>query len=140
MKLKIKKLNKDAIIPNYAHDGDAGFDLYSIMDFKISPNERKSIPTGIAMGIPKGYVGLMWDKSGLSHKSGIKLFGGVIDSGYRGEVYVGLINLSKKKFEFKKGHKIAQMLIQKVERVDFKEVEDLGKTTRDKGGFGSTGK
>ena len=140
MKIKLKKLHKKAIIPKHAHSSDAGLDLFTIISFEMTPNERKSIPTGIAIEIPEGYVGLIWDKSGLSHKYGIKSFGGVIDSGYRGEVFVGLMNLSNKTFKFEAGHKIAQLLIQKVESVEFKEVKESSDTPRGRGAFGSTGK
>ncbi len=140
MKIKIKKLHPDAKIPQYAHAGDAGVDLFTVEPFELEPGERKSIPLGIAMEIPDGYVGLIWDKSGLSHKYGIKSFGGVVDSGYRGEIHAGVMNLSDKFFSFEKGHKIAQMLIQKVERAEFKEVDELSESVRGEGRFGSSGK
>lgn len=139
MKIKIKKLHPDAQIPKHAHMTDAGLDLFAIDAFEMKASERKSIPLGIAVEIPEGYVGLIWDKSGLSHKYGIKTFGGVIDSGYRGEIHVGLMNLSEESFKFEKGHKVAQLLIQKVEHVEFDEVEKLTDTERGEGGFGSTG-
>ena len=140
MKIKIKKIRPDAIIPKYAHPGDAGMDLYINEPVELEPGERKSIPLGISVEIPKGYVGLMWDKSGLSHKYGIKTFGGVIGSGYRGEIHAGVMNLSDKYFKFEKGHKIAQLLIQKIENVDFEEVSELSDSLRGEGGLGSTGK
>jgi len=140
MKIHIKKVHPDAHIPAFAHSGDAGMDLHTIEAFELEPGERKSIPLGIAVEIPEGYVGLIWDKSGLSHKYGIKSFGGVIDSGYRGEIHAGVMNLSDKYFKFEKGHKIAQLLIQKVEHVDFEEVAELSDTSRGEKGFGSSGK
>ena len=140
MKIKIKKIHPDAIIPKYAHPGDAGMDLYTVEAFELEPSERKSIPLGISIEIPEGYVGLMWDKSGLSHKYGIKTFGGVIDSGYRGEIHAGVMNLSDKYFKFEKGQKIIQLLIQKIENVDFEEVSELSDSSRGEGGLGSTGK
>ncbi len=140
MKIKIQKLNPEAKIPAYAHSNDAGMDLFALDAFEMLPNERKSIPTGIAFEIPDGYVGLVWDKSGLSHKYGIKTFGGVIDAGYRGEVCVGLMNLSDTSFRFEKGHKLAQILIQKIEHVEFEEVKELNGSSRGAGAFGSTGK
>lgn len=140
MELRIKKLHPDAKIPTRAHADDAGLDLYCYEEFKLEPGERKSIPTGIAMEIPGGHVGLIWDKSGLSHKYGLKTFGGVADAGYRGEIHVGLINLSERPFIFEKGHKIAQILIQKVEILDCVEVSELSDTSRGEGRFGSTGK
>lgn len=140
MKIKIKKVHPDAIIPKYAHPGDAGMDLYTVEAFELEPGERKSIPLGIALEIPDGYVGLVSEKSGLSHKYGIKGFGGVIDSGYRGEIHAGIMNLSDKYFKFEKGHKIAQILIQKIEEAIFEEVNELSESSRGKGGLGSTGK
>jgi len=140
MILKIKKLHPDAQIPKYAHHDDAGFDLFTIENTILKKGERVMILTGIAMEIPEGYVGLVWDKSGLAMKHGIKTIGGVVDSMYRGEIMVGLMNLSKEDYIFEKGHKVAQMIIQKKEFVDFKEVKELSDTTRGEGGFGSTGK
>ncbi len=138
MKIKIKKLNPDAIIPKYAHENDAGMDLFSIQEFILKPKHRAIIGTGISMELPKNYVALVWDKSGIASK-GIKTMGGVIDSGYRGEYKVILINLSSENFEIKKGQKIAQVLIQKIESPKIEIVENLKKSSRGSGGFGSTG-
>lgn len=140
MKLKIKKLNNEAVIPNYAHQNDAGFDLYSTETIEIASMSRVQVPTGIAIEIPDDYVGLVWDKSGLSHKNGLKTLGGVIDAGYRGEVKVGIINLGNEKYILEKGHKIAQMIIQKIEFCEIEIVEELSDSLRGEGGFGSTGK
>lgn len=140
MDLRVKKINSEAILPNYSYEDDAGFDLYSAEENILKPNERLSIPTGISMEIPVGYVGLIWDKSGLSHNYGIKTLGGVIDSGYRGEVKVGVINLSNENYIFKKGSKVAQMIIQKKETCKIVEVEELGEADRGDKGFGSSGK
>ncbi len=92
MEIKIKKLHPDAKIPVFAHAGDAGLDLYVPEAVHLLPGERKSIPLGLAFEIPDGYVGLMWDKSGLSHKHGVKTFGGVIDAGYLYAASVGRAN------------------------------------------------
>lgn len=140
MKLNIKKVHPDAIIPKYAHKGDAGFDIYMPASITIAPGERKSIPLGLAMEIPEGYAGLLHDKSGLSHKYGLKSFGGVIDSGYRGEVHAGIMNLSNEPYIFEKGHKAIQMLIMPVEIVDILEVDSLSESERGAGAFGSSGK
>jgi dUTP pyrophosphatase len=110
MKLKIKKLHPNAKIPSYAHHGDAGFDLYVPEPITLQPGDRKTIPLGIAVEIPDGYVGLMFDKSSLSHKQGLKTFGNVIDSGYRGEIHAGLINQSRQTQTLEAGQKIIQML------------------------------
>ena len=140
MELKVKKLSENAIVPNYAHPDDAGFDLYSVEAIEISPMSRVQVATGIALEIPIGYVGLVWDKSGLSHKHGLKTLGGVIDSGYRGEVKVGLTNLGSETYLLEKGHKIAQMIIQQKEFCKIIEVNELSETSRGDKGFGSTGK
>jgi dUTP pyrophosphatase len=126
-------------LPKYAHTNDAGMDLFSIEDKILESGERFVCGTGIALAISEGYVGLIWDKSGVAAKGGIKTMGGVVDSSYRGEVGVVLKNLSKEKYEIKKGEKIAQMLIQKVENPEIEEVSDLENTERGEGGFGSTG-
>lgn len=127
-------------MPKYATRDDAGMDLFSIESVAVEPMERAQISIGIAMEIPEGYVGLVWDKSGLSHKFGIKTLGGVIDSGYRGEIKVGVVNLGKEKYIFEKGHKVAQMIIQKKETPELVEVEELSNSERGHGAFGSTGK
>jgi len=140
MKLKIKRLDSSVNLPTYAHIGDAAFDLYASRDITLKPGERMSIPTGLSMEIPDGHVGLIWDKSGLSHKHGLKTFGGVIDAGYRGEILVGMMNLGTEAYTFEKNHKLAQMIIQKREKVDIIEVEKLSDTDRSDRGIGSTGK
>jgi dUTP pyrophosphatase len=140
MKILIKKLDPQAKIPQYALKGDVGMDLFSAEDVILRTGERISCKTGIAMKIPEGYAGLIWDKGGISHKFGIKTLGGVFDSNYTGEYLIGLINLGKEDFEIKKGQKIAQVLFQKVEHPEIEEAEDLPKTNRNDGAFGSTGK
>lgn len=140
MIIKIKKLHPDAKVPKYAHKGDAGFDLCASEDTLVKRGERISVPTGIAMEIPDGYVGLVWDKNGLSVINGIKTIAGVIDSTYRGEILVAVTNHGDRNHIFEKGQKIAQMLIQKVETAEFEEVNELSKTTRGEGRLGSTGK
>ena len=140
MKIKVKKLHPDAQIPIIAHLGDAGCDLFATEDVALKVGQREQVPTGLAFEIPDRYVGLIWDKSGLSHKAGIKTLGGVIDSGYRGEIMVGVINLGNESHTFKKGEKVAQLLIQKIQSPTFEEVIELSDTSRGEGGFGSTGR
>lgn len=140
MILRIKKLHPDAKIPKYAHHDDAGFDLFAIENKKVSPKERIPVPTGLIMEIPEGFVGLIWDKSGLAVKHGIKTIAGVIDSTYRGEILVAVTNNSDEEYLFEKGHKIAQMIIQRKETVEFEEVNELTETVRGEGRLGSTGK
>lgn len=140
MKLKIKKLKPEAKLPAYALPGDAGMDLFAAEKFTLKKGEKGAVPTGIAMEIPEGFVGLIWDKSGLAMKHGLKTLGGVVDSGYRGEVLVGMMNLGPADYTFEKGHKVAQMLIQKKESVAIEEASELSSTERGAGGFGSSGK
>ena len=142
IKLKVKKLNKLAEIPQYQTDEAAGFDLHSIEDIVIAPNERKLIGTGLSFEIPKGYEIQIRPRSGLAYKHGITVLNspGTIDSDYRGEIKVLLINHSNESFEIKVGERIAQAVIQAVIQANFEEVEELNDTTRGAGGFGSTGK
>ena len=127
-------------IPKYAHTGDAGADLTASQKMLIPPRDRLLVTTGIHLEIPEGHVGLIWPRSGLAVKKGIDCGAGVIDSHYRGEVKVLLFNHSDNEFHIEPGDRIAQILIQKVERVQFIPVNELSETARNKGGFGSTGK
>ena len=140
MEVRVQKLNKNATLPTFAHRADAGMDLCCVEDINVSAGERTQVRTGIAIAVPEGYVGLVWDKSGISHKSGIKTLGGVIDSGYTGEILVGVYNSDTENHTFKMGEKIAQMLIQRVEHPDIVEVLSLEETERGASGIGSTGK
>jgi dUTP pyrophosphatase len=138
LKVKVKRISPEARLPLYSHKGDAGMDLFSVVDDVIQAGEVKPVPTGIQMAIPEGYVGLIWDKSGISLRA-VHRLAGVVDAGYRGEVRVVMANLGKEPFPIKKGMKIAQMLIQPVETVDIVEADELDETSRGQGGFGSTG-
>lgn len=140
MILEFKKLNPDAKTPSYAHSGDACFDLNSIEEKSLSSMEKYLFKTGIAMAIPEGHVGLIKDRSGLAAKFGIHVLGGVIDSGYRGEISVVLINLGQHSYAIKKHDRIAQMLIQPVIPAHFQETHTLPQSSRGRDGFGSTGK
>lgn len=140
MLLKIKKIHPDAVMPHFAHVNDAGMDLFVPQDVVLKPGERKSVPLGIACEIPDGFAGIIYDKSGVSHRHGLKTFGEIIDAGYRGEIHAGIINLSTVEYVFKKGHKIAQMLIQRVEHPELVEAGELTPAQRGEKGFGSTGK
>lgn len=137
MKLSVKKIDNNAVLPTRAHVDDAGMDLYVNGKQVITAHTTLAVGTGIAMEIPSGYVGLIWDKSSVGAK-GLKTLGGVVDSGYRGEVKVVVHNLNDEDIVFEHGQKIAQMLIQKVELLDIEEVADLSSTVRGEGGFGST--
>lgn len=138
LRLLVKKINPMAKLPNYSHVGDAGLDLFACEEVILKPGEIKAIGTGLQMAIPDGYVGLVWDKSGLSLR-GLHRLAGVIDSGYRGEVKVVLINLGQEDLIIQPGMKIAQMLLQPVGTAEVMEVEELESTSRGEGGFGSTG-
>ena len=127
-------------IPQYAHAGDAGADITASEKIAIPPRERILVSTGVRLEIPEGYVGLIWPRSGLAVKKGIDCGAGVIDSHYRGEVKVLLFNHSDNEFQIEPGDRIAQILIQKVERVEFHLVDQLNETARSDAGFGSTGK
>ncbi|MGB2762836.1 MAG: dUTP diphosphatase [Candidatus Aminicenantaceae bacterium] len=139
MELKVKRIHKDAKLPLYQHKGDAGLDLFSSVDCVLEKGEVKPVPTGVQVAIPERYVGLVWDKSGISLK-GVHRLAGVIDSGYRGEVRVVMVNLGDEPFVIEKGMKIAQLLIQLVTEVKVVESESLEETSRGEKGFGSTGK
>ena len=136
--LQIKKLDPNAIVPQRAHPGDAGLDLFSTEDKILPPHEPIKIKTGLAMAIPFGNVGLICDRSSMGAQ-GIRTLGGVIDAGYRGEVQVLLINLKNNPFEIKRGQKIAQLLVQPVQLYTPAEVFELEDSARSLGGFGSTG-
>lgn len=129
-------------LPQYAQPGDAGADLRSNQDLVIAPGERVTVSTGIAIALPAGYVGLVHSRSGLAAKSGVIVLNspGTVDAGYRGEIMVTLLNTDKTDpFEIRIGDRIAQLLIQKVERANFIRVERLPDSNRGNGGFGSTG-
>lgn len=139
MELKIKKIRSDARVPTRAHHDDAGIDLYACGEHTVLSNQTVMIPIGVAFEIEKGHVGLIWDKSSIGSKS-LKTLGGVIDAGYRGEVSVMVHNLGDTAYTFEHGHKVAQLLIQKVEFPEIVEVDELSSSLRGERGFGSTGK
>lgn len=144
MELKIKRLDERAQLPVRATAGSAGMDLHALLDepLTLTPGERALVPTGIAIGLPSAEtVGLVFARSGLAVKKGITLSNcvGVIDSDYTGEVRVGLVNLSEDAYTIQPGERIAQLVVMPVCLPDIREVEELDKTERGAGGFGSTG-
>ncbi|WP_110953054.1 dUTP diphosphatase [Anaerosinus massiliensis] len=141
MELKINKISECAILPSYAHQSDAGLDLFSIDDLLINPGEIKLINTGIQIELPKNTEAQIRPRSGLALKYGITVLNtpGTIDEGYRGEIGVILINHGKEAFKVERGMKIAQMVINEVIHVKILEKSDLTETERETGGFGSTG-
>lgn len=140
MKLQFKQLHPDAKLPSYGHSTDAGMDLYTIEEILFQPGEQKFIPTGLAMNLPEGYAALVWDKGSIGFNKGLKSLGGVLDSGYTGEIIISLINLSHTTQVIEKGAKCAQLLIQKVEYCNIEWTDTLLDSSRGEGGFGSTGK
>ena len=141
LQVKIQRIDKNAKLPSYAHAGDAGMDVYSNEDYKLMPGERKLFSTGIKIAVPNDYECQTRPKSGLAIKHGISIVNspGTIDSGYRGEVGIILINQGKEPYHVEKGSKIAQLVFNKVETAELEEVEALDETSRNEGGFGSTG-
>ena len=138
--IKVKLLSESASVPTKAHSSDAGWDLYaSNTSQPVYPHKRRLISTDISIAIPDGYCGLIWPRSGLSVKSGIDVLAGVIDSGYRGEIKVCLLNTSDQVVHVHPGDRIAQLIIQKVEDIEFLEVDNLDDTDLGDGGFGSSG-
>ena len=138
----IKLLDPELPAPAYAKPGDAGADLRSRIDFELEPGERALVPTGVAIALPEGYVGLVHPRSGLATKHGITIVNapGTVDSGYRGELMVTLLNTDKtKSFHVQRGDRIAQLIIQKYEHATFTVVDELDQTERGSSGFGSSG-
>jgi dUTP pyrophosphatase len=127
-----------AALPEYASEGAAGADLRAAEDVVIAPGERAAVATGLRLEIPAGHAGLVWPRSGLAVRHGIDTLAGVIDSDYRGEVKVVLVNHGREPFAIRAGDRIAQLLVQRVERARF-VAADVGATARGEGGFGSTG-
>lgn len=140
--IEFKLLHELAHAPKYAHDGDAGADLVCIQDVTLAPGERLLVSTGVAIALPAGYVGLVHPRSGLANKHGIGIVNtpGTIDSGYRGELKICLINLDPTETaNLPAGSRIAQLIIQEVTTAQFVQVQELDLTQRNENGFGSTG-
>ncbi|HVY76899.1 MAG TPA: dUTP diphosphatase [Solirubrobacterales bacterium] len=143
MELPVARLNQDSVLPTRAHEGDAGLDLYACEAAHIGPGERWSVGTGIAVEIPAGHAGLVLPRSGLAKKHGVALVNGpgLIDSGYRGEIRVLLLNTDPAElFRVAPGDRIAQLVIAPIALVDPVEVESLAESARGDGGFGSSGR
>ena len=139
----ITRLDPELPLPKYAKGGDAGADIVSRIDITLAPGERALVPTGISIALPDGYVALVHPRSGLAIKHGVTMVNspGTVDAGYRGELQIILINHDRSEsVSFKRGDRIAQLVIQKVERAEFVEVENLPGSGRGDGGFGSTGR
>jgi dUTP pyrophosphatase len=138
----VRRLDPGLPLPAYAHQGDAGADLFAAEDAELLPGERRLIRTGIAVAIPDGYVGLVHPRSGLASRLGVTVLNapGTVDAGYRGEIMVNLINHDPKAAAtIARGDRIAQLVVQRVERAHFHLVDDLTDSSRGSGGHGSTG-
>lgn len=143
IELRIRMLDESLPVPRYQHPGDAGLDLPSRIECVLEPGERAMVPTGVAVAIPEGYCGFVMIRSGLAARHGIACVNspGLIDSGYRGELTVIMLNTDKREpFQIKRGDRIAQLVIQKVVEATTVQVTELDATSRGEGGFGSTGR
>jgi len=140
--LRVRRLHPDAVLPTRAYEGDAGLDLRAIEDLTLNPGERASVRTGIAVEIPSGQAGLVLARSGLASRHGIALVNapGLIDAGYRGEIQVLLLNTDRRSaFDVRRGDRIAQLVLVRVETPQVAEVPELALSERGPGGFGSSG-
>src|SRR4051812_21201877 len=138
----ITRLDEAVPLPSYSHPGDAGADLVTTVDVHLEPGERALVPTGVALALPDGYVGLVHPRSGLAAKLGVSIVNapGTVDAGYRGEISVLLVNLDPaKRVDLSRGDRVAQLVVQQVEKARFVEVERLPGSARGAGGYGSTG-
>jgi dUTP pyrophosphatase len=138
----IRRLDPDLPVPAYAHPGDAGADLYAAADVTLAPGARALVPTGVAVALPVGYVGLVHPRSGMAHRLGVTVLNapGTVDAGYRGEILVNLINHDPAAAaKIARGDRIAQLVVQRVERADFEVVDELPDSARGDRGHGSTG-
>ena len=138
----VQRLDDDLPLPSYAHPGDAGADLLTTVDVTLAPGERAMVPTGIAIALPEGFVALVHPRSGLAARHGLSIVNtpGTVDAGYRGEIKVMLINLDPREpIELRRGDRVAQLVVQRVERARFTEVGEVPASVRGDGGYGSTG-
>jgi dUTP diphosphatase len=142
VRVALLRLDRELPPPSYAHPGDAGADLMTTVDVTLAPGERTLVPTGIALALPDGYVGLVHPRSGLAARHGLSIVNapGTIDAGYRGEIKVLLVNLDRSTpITLRRGDRIAQLVVQRFERAAFEEVDSLDDSVRGAGGYGSTG-
>lgn len=140
MRVLIKKLKPEAILPTYSHPGDAGLDLYALEDKVLEPGQRHNFMVGFALEFDSGFAAIVKDRGSTSHKYGLHVIGGVYDAGYRGEYNVELVNLGQEVHRVSKGDRIAQLVIFPVAMADLEEVKELSESSRGEGRFGSTGK
>lgn len=140
VQLRVRRLHPLAMLPRYGRPGDAGLDLCTVESYLLQPGERYVFSTGLAMAVPGGYVGLVWDRSGLAARNGVTTLGGVIDATYRGEVKVTLLNTGSERYQVNAGDRIGQLLIQQIPDVAVSEASELEDTVRGGEGFGSSGR
>jgi dUTP pyrophosphatase len=143
MKVPLRRLDATLPLPTYAHEDDAGSDLLAARDVTLKPGERAAVPTGVALAIPKGYAGFVHARSGRALEEGLAVVNapGVVDSGYRGELKVIVVNLDPSSpIYIARGEKVAQLVVLRVEHVDLEDVGELPESRRGDGGFGSTGR
>ena len=142
LEILVRRLDADLPLPSYAHPGDAGADLVTTVDVTLAPGERVVVPTGVAIALPEGFVALVHPRSGLAAKHGLSILNtpGTVDAGYRGEIKVLLVNHDlREPIELRRGDRVAQLVVQRVEQAAFVEVESLPDSVRGDGGYGSTG-
>jgi dUTP pyrophosphatase len=142
LSIELHRLDPELPVPRYAHPGDAGADLHSAVELTLQPGERSLVPTGVALAIPEGWVGLVHPRSGLAARHGISMVNapGTVDAGYRGEILVNLVNLDPRDaFTIRRGDRIAQLVVQQVARAAFVEVDSLDATPRGDTGHGASG-
>ncbi|CAI9413122.1 Deoxyuridine 5'-triphosphate nucleotidohydrolase [Nocardioides sp. T2.26MG-1] len=142
LEILVQRLDPDLPLPSYAHPGDAGADLLTTVDVTLAPGERAMVPTGIAIALPDGYAAFVHPRSGLAARHGLSIVNapGTVDAGYRGEIKVMLVNHDpREQIELRRGDRIAQLVVQRVERARFSEVGELPDSVRGAGGYGSTG-
>ncbi len=142
MKLSFKRIHPDAVLPSYAHEGDAGMDVRSVQALTIQPGRRALVKTGLVAEIPSGYEIQVRPRSGLAFKHGVTVLNspGTVDSGYRGEIGVILVNFGDEPFPVSVGDRIAQLVVSPVTQAEISETSDVSSSERGEGGFGSTGK
>ena len=140
-KILVKRLDPDLPIPRHARAGDAGVDLYARRGGVLAPGERAMVPTGIAVAVPAGFVGLITPRSGLAARHGVSLVNspGILDAGYRGEIHVVAINEGSEPYSYERGERIAQLVVVPFASQDYEAVDELPASDRGAGGFGSTG-
>lgn len=141
LEVQVRRLDPEVPLPRYAHPGDAGCDLVTVRDVELHAGDRALLPTGICLALPQGYAGFVHPRSGLAAQCGLGIVNapGTVDSGYRGEIKVVLVNHGRETVQLRRLDRIAQLVVQQVEQISWQEVEDLAPSERGSGGYGSSG-